>query len=168
MPEGEACERSLKGRSPAQSRQKIAAGPRRSQGTQNARMVDEPAQETQNEMDAQKVSLEDAEALCPRSQDVTQRSNVLTGTAMGARVGLQQWRSESYAVKANVVRQVQERLWCRCDLDGFAAAGNQRFPAYWGQGSPLGQDAFQEDWNFKKCQKTLWMNPRTVLTMRCW
>ncbi len=67
-----------------------------------------------------------------------------------------QWISESWAVKAGVVRDILEKLQSgKPSIDAFAMEGNQRFERFWGVGGEE-TNAWDRDWGM---EPLVWMNP---------
>ena len=68
------------------------------------------------------------------------------------------WKTQRYAVRSEVMRQILFRLNEEAPkIDAFADAHNNRYRRFWGQGGER-PDAWQEDWNQDKVG-TLWCNP---------
>ena len=63
--------------------------------------------------------------------------------------------SESYAVRDKYVHRIKTLWGLEPEVDGFATEANKRFGCWWGQGSPEGEDAFQQNW----AGRLLWLNP---------
>ena len=65
------------------------------------------------------------------------------------------WLTEKYAVRDELVKVVCEKLEFHPTVDAFSEVRTARFPKWWGPGSPYGTDAFKMAWRHER----LWVNP---------
>ena len=64
-------------------------------------------------------------------------------------------KRENYAVRQSVMEDALKKLGVAPTIDAFADAANHRLAKWWGEGSPWGVDAFQQNWK----GELLWANP---------
>ena len=62
------------------------------------------------------------------------------------------FKREDYAVRNEIVNEIEQRFGCRVDRDCFASARNSLCTAFWTEND----DALQKEW---KAGETIWLNP---------
>ena len=65
------------------------------------------------------------------------------------------WVACDYAVFPDILQEILNGLQVTPDRDAFAKKDNKRFEKWYGEGSPDGADAFEENWG----GELLWINP---------
>ena len=65
------------------------------------------------------------------------------------------WVTCDYAVRADLLQEILEALEVTPVRDAFADKENKRFDKWYGEGSPDGTNAFEQNWG----SEILWINP---------
>ena len=65
------------------------------------------------------------------------------------------WVTCDYAVRADLLQEILEALEVTPVRDAFADKENKRFHKWYGEGSPDGTNAFEQNWG----SEILWINP---------